>query len=171
MQNVMLDLETLGTRQGSVITSIGAVKFDSDGLGEEFYRNIEIESSLECGLTVDGGTIYWWLQQSEEARNRLCARPRDRLPEVLWEFDLFLKERNNIIWGNGSDFDNAMLSTAYSKCGMPLPWKYSNNRCYRTMKNMVPDVKLDFEGDKHNALDDAKHQARHLLKIWEETVF
>ena len=40
MNHVMVDIETLGTTNNSVVLSIGAVKFDHQGLGEEFYAEI-----------------------------------------------------------------------------------------------------------------------------------
>lgn len=35
MNNIMLDLEALGTPPGSIVLSIGAVYFGLDGLGKE----------------------------------------------------------------------------------------------------------------------------------------
>jgi exodeoxyribonuclease VIII len=71
------------------------------------------------------------------------------------------------VWGNGSDFDNKLLSTAYEKIGWKhlIPWNFRNNRCYRTVKNLYPSVKMKRSGDHHNALDDAKSQANHLLEL------
>ncbi len=70
MQNVMIDLETLGTRPGSVILSIGAVEFDRDlGLGREFYVELNQASSITAGLTTDDATVDWWLDQEDAARD------------------------------------------------------------------------------------------------------
>lgn len=46
MEDMMIDIETLGTRPGSVILSVGAVMFDRHGVGhgETFYMNVERES-------------------------------------------------------------------------------------------------------------------------------
>ena len=75
-RHVMLDLETFGTRPGSVLRSIGAVTFGlRAGLGEEFYRNIDKQSQLELGLTVDAQTEAWWARQSEEAQRHLLDNP------------------------------------------------------------------------------------------------
>jgi len=49
MDNIMLDLETLGT----VITQIGAVYFDWTGkTGETFLVNVNIKSCLDRGLEI-----------------------------------------------------------------------------------------------------------------------
>ena len=68
------------------------------------------------------------------------------------------------VWGNGASFDNVLLATAYKRLGMETPWPFWKDRCFRTMKN-VCKVDHSFEGTAHNALDDARSQAQHLIKI------
>ena len=68
MQNVMVDIETLGTSSNSVILSIGAVEFDNENLGAEFEVYIDPESCTDHGLVIDAPTVMWWLGQSNEAR-------------------------------------------------------------------------------------------------------
>ena len=49
---------------------------------------------------------------------------------------------------------------------MPIPWKPYNGRCFRTIKNIHAEIIPNaFRGMKHNALEDAKNQAVHLVKI------
>lgn len=69
------------------------------------------------------------------------------------------------VWGNGSDFDNVILRNAYAAIGSTYPWRYNDNMCYRTIKNLAPDVKMARQGVHHNALDDARSQALHLIAI------
>jgi len=59
--HIMLDLETFGTDNDSVICSIGAVEFDivTGKRGMEFYQKIDIQSCLDAGLKVSGQTILW----------------------------------------------------------------------------------------------------------------
>ena len=45
-QDVMVDLETWGTKPGCAIISIGAVSFGPDGLGEEFYTALDRDCFL-----------------------------------------------------------------------------------------------------------------------------
>ena len=49
--------------------------------------------------------------------------------------------------------------------GLKNPIKYRNQRDYRTLKALYPDVIAEFTGTKHNALDDAIHQAKHAVAI------
>jgi len=172
--HVMLDLETLDTVPGGVILSIGAVYFDyeTQELGEDFHKIISVKESENIGLTISVDTFVWWNKQSVEARKTLIeAEASSTTPkEVFDEFNLFLDKGKNgwkkvKLWGNGSDFDNIMLASAYEKAGVTLGWKYYNHRCHRTLKNLRPDIKIDRVGTHHNALDDAKSQAEHAMRI------
>lgn len=161
----MLDLETLGTRPGSIVLTIGAVKFSKMGVGEKFYRAICEADSAANGLSSDPSTLEWWLKQSEEAREAAFAGT-DSLQEVLAAFTEFCGTEEVIaMWGNGSDFDNVLLGEAYRAAGMKPPWRFTCSRCYRTVKNLFPNVKVPRVGTAHNALDDAIYQANHLIAI------
>lgn len=161
--NIMIDLETLGTSPGSVIVTIGAVRFDRNGLKDEFYARIDAKSSVDCGLRLDVSTVMWWLQQGDEARKSL-VQPGQPLKEVLQSFANWSSEPDTL-WGNGASFDNSLLAEAYRLSGVPQPWKFWNDRCYRTLKGIFPEVPFQRTGTHHDALDDAKSQALHLLEI------
>jgi exodeoxyribonuclease VIII len=72
-----------------------------------------------------------------------------------------------LVWGNGADFDLPILSAAYVAAGFGgPPWKPYNGRCYRTLKNLRPDVpRPERRGTAHNALDDAVFQAEHAIAL------
>jgi hypothetical protein len=161
MDNVMLDLETLDTRITGVIISIGAVWFDGNQLGAEFYGVLDIEDQYKYGRTLNPSTFKWWVNQSEAARDVFRHAPT-KTSKVLEDFVDFLGKGNKWakVWGNGSDFDNAMLGSLYETYGVQKPWSYSNNRCFRTLKSLAPKIlKPNRVGTHHNALDDAKTQA------------
>jgi DNA polymerase III epsilon subunit-like protein len=163
MLNVMLDLETLGNRPSSVIVAIGAVKFGSGLLGDSFYRRIDAESCAAVGMTMDTSAVMFWLKQPEAARLEI-TKPGEPLATVLQEFALWI-EKDAVVWGNGASFDPVVLTHAYRAAGVKVPWRYVNERCYRTVKALFPNVPPDFSGTQHNALDDAKSQALHLMQI------
>ena len=175
MLNVMIDLETYGQVPGCGIVSIGAVFFDpsSGKLGRELDLVVSKKSSLEAGLKEDIETLLWWDTQSTAARKALI-QAEDGLPSetvglgsALMQLRDFLHPSSKVmVWGNGSDFDNAILACAYQALRWPLPWKFWNNRCYRTLKNMHPELAIPKRtGVHHNALDDAKTQALHAMQI------
>jgi hypothetical protein len=178
MQNTMVDLETLGTVPGCVILSIGAVAFDpmTGQMDEGFYTVIHRPTCTEAFLTVDPATEAWWRNQGAEARvvleqsqDKKCAVPlRAGLAMLNDYLNKHGGKRNARLWGNGADFDNAILSCAYDAVNMKPGWEFWNNRCYRTLKNLAPATKLLREGTYHNALDDARSQVKHLLLLREE---
>ena len=163
----MLDLETMGTSVNSAIVSIGAVEF-SEGLGitDRFYVNIDLQSCMDKGMEINAKTLMWWMKQSDEARKSLTG---DTIPlrDALKSFrEWVVKGNENVqIWGNGSDFDNAMISNAYSKFNATQPWNYWDNRCYRTLVYSLPKLEFKRDGTHHNALDDAEYQAKHLIAL------
>lgn len=172
--HVMLDLETMGTAPGSAIIAIGAVRFVPNNEinpiveEEKFYRVITLKSAMHHGLTCDPDTILFWMKQGEDARGQFSKVAAMSLMPVLNDFAAYLKNMGGAVclWGNGSDFDNVLLAEAYRRTGIEQPWKFWDNRCYRTIKNMQPSIKLERVGTYHNALDDAESQARHLVKIF-----
>lgn len=163
----MLDLETLGTKPGSVILSIGAVKFNrKEVLPGWFHFHVSPADSRYHGLQIEGDTVLWWLTQSDEARKAITESKKYSLPYVLNEFTKWLEHDCLEIWGNGANFDNALLSAAYDACGLERPWKFWNDRCYRTVKALHPDLPLAKRtGTHHNAVDDARSQAEHLITL------
>lgn len=175
MENVMVDLETLDCIPGGVILSIGAVEFDPTGvMGRRFYQVVSIYSCQRYGLTIGADTYSWWMNQDKDARQVLdeagepLALP---LKDVLRSFNAWLDDWSDVkVWGNGSDFDNAFLQVAYKRAGIPVPWKFWHNRCFRTLKTLHPGFKRlepPRTGTKHNALDDAVHQARWAMRIYQ----
>lgn len=169
MTNIMLDLETFGLDPNAAIVAIGAVQFfpETNTLGDEFYRNIELRSSVESGGIIDPEVVVWWMKQGKEAKDSLFV-DEQHIHSVLSDFLSWTKSFGGepIIWGNGSAFDNVILRQSYKRSSIQEPWSYKNDRCYRTIRGMYPYIKPDERiGIEHNALDDAKYQALHLMKI------
>jgi len=167
--NVMIDLETLGTRAGCVILSIGAAVFTEKEVTDSYHRIISVRSCLDAGLTIDPDTVKWWSEQSEEAQETLrTARQTGTAPlgVALVEFRNWFHVDDNA-WGNGADFDLPILSAAYVAAGFEgPPWKPYNGRCYRTLKNLRPGIHSPVvRVAAHNALADAVFQAEHAIAL------
>lgn len=169
--DIMLDLETAGQGPDAAIVAIGAVQFDRDAgtIGERFYAPVDLASAVAAGGIIDPSTVSWWLRQSDAARGEL-TRPALQIGSALDAFATWLRRLGDPdmaeVWGNGAAFDNVILVNAYERLGQPAPWKFWNDRCYRSFKAVFPMVKIERTGTHHNALDDAEHQARHLIEIF-----
>jgi hypothetical protein len=172
MKNVMIDIETLGTRPGDTILSIGAVKFTAEeGITEEFYVTIDPETSKAAGLRAQKSTLEWWEKQSPEAR-AAAFKGEVSLNVALTKLTMWMPPLDSVlVWGNGANFDNTLVAAAYRAMKMDVPWHYWNDRCYRTIANMFLKTRVERVGTGHHALDDAKTQTLRLLKMQEESKF
>jgi hypothetical protein len=165
--NIMLDLETMGNNSQSPIIAIGAVSFDLDGVSDKFYTQVNLESCVKQGMECDTSTILWWLKQSDDARSAFNNNELSpTINESLINFSNWFSDvGGEQVWGNGAVFDNVILSNAYRKTQLTQPWKFWNDRCYRTVKSIYHDVPFERVGIFHNALDDAESQALHLILV------
>ena len=137
--NIMLDLETMGTDSDAAIIAIGAVRFDKS-VSDSFYQVVDLQSSLDAGLTMSADSILWWLKQGDEARQAITVKGVS-LRSALLNFKKWAG-KDALIWGNGATFDNVILANAYDKSKVERPWHYSANRCYRTLKSFYPNVEF-----------------------------
>lgn len=169
--DVMLDLETLGSVPGSAIVMIGAIEFDRNTgkIGKSFYQKIQLSSCVDAGLIIDPNTVLWWLGQNDEARKAMASRTGEGgLKETLLAFTFwFLSVPDRKIWGNGGGFDQPMLKVAYDKFGLPVPWKYNAERDVRTLVDIMPGVmeKTKRVGALHDPIADCVHQIKYVCGI------
>jgi hypothetical protein len=181
--HIMLDLETLSTRYNARILAIGAVMFDDQHVYNTFYQPVlvpDFDTLTEAvaladvtdndGFHIAKSTIDWWETQSDSAKAVFNDPEAVLIRKALLSFTQWIMAESSDIadvrmWGNGAGFDNVILGTAYDLCSMMVPWKFYNDRCYRTVKSMYPSIKLQRLGVHHNALADAQSQAQHLLAM------
>jgi hypothetical protein len=156
---VMVDLETLGTEPGAAILSVGAVRFGPHGVADdEFERSVSLESCQAADLHIDADTLEWWLGQDDAVTDVLTGG--DDLADVLADFAAYYGNADEI-WAYSPSFDCAMLAAAYDAVGQDVPWHYSEERDARTLRNLPlwPEG-IEREGAEHDALADARYQAR-----------
>lgn len=176
---------------------------------QSYYITIDPVASEKAGFRKDADTIAWWLQPSQAEAwkdwyETVHAEPHNAfLGLAMWIESLFdekmypgalanvkVGDRDTFnpydhvcLWGNGAGFDNVLLRQGFELLNIEPPWRHYNDRCFRTLKNLVmtrdggerPDQTITagkcappFEGTKHNALADAIHQAKWLCNIAEE---
>lgn len=169
---VMVDLETMSTDSNASIIAIGAVRFWLNVKQTEFtqdqlfYKAVSLDSSQAAGLHIKADTVMWWLGQSEEARS--AFKNPVSLASALNDFSRFVQYKETFIFGNGAAYDNVVLHNAYKAINLKYPISYKYDVCYRTLCKLSNDKPPKFEGTKHNALDDAKAQTRHLMELLEK---
>ena len=170
MLHGMIDLETLGTTTGSIILTLGAVKFSpfSGEVSSVFYRRIDTQSCKDIGLTQEKQTLDWWQKQPVSVRYEAMENPRNRMSicSALNELIDWFGNDVEIFWSQGIDFDFPILETALRKCSLPIPWKFYNKRDSRTVCD-IARVKVVRGEDSHNALADCIAQVKALKKAYE----
>lgn len=168
--NLMIDLETLSTQPNAVVLSIGAVLFDENDIHGTFYATCS--AKYQTNRDINHETVFWWMNQSDDAKDLFKTNAiytGNGLTDLLnWLYiEKRLKQEKIKLWGNGSDFDNVILND-YLVENYFEPFKHHNNRCFRTIKNILPladNEKPMRQGVHHNALDDAIYQTHYLQAI------
>lgn len=158
MKHVMLDIETLGTKPGCAILSIGAVAFDREGLGNNYYSKI---TNPMGEISYD--TVAWWMKQAEAAKKSAFEGLGKTHGQAIADFyQWFIKEQAIYLWCHGATFDEPLIRYA-ANIQIEPPWKFYNVRCTRTLyevSGLGPDRN---KGLQHNALDDAISQAEAVI--------
>ncbi|EON4392330.1 3'-5' exoribonuclease, partial [Escherichia coli] len=176
--HLMIDLETMGKNPDAPIISIDAIFFDpqTGDMGPEFSKTIDLETA---GGVIDRDVIKRWLKQSREAQSAIMT---DEIPldDALLQLREFIDENSGEffvqVWGNGANFENTILRRSYERQGIPCPWRYYNDRDVRTIVELGKAIDFDartatsFEGERHNALDDARYQAKYVSAIWQKLI-
>jgi len=167
---VMIDLETMSTRDNACIISIGAVKLMTPsastlgGIVDQFYVNVTLASCQDVGLHVESRTVQWWSQQSEAARKKLEEDPV-HLTSALLQFNNWFGQDSHPIWANPATFDLTIMGNAYKAANLKEPWEFYDERCYRTLRSLFPNLPYVKPAVPHDAMQDATAQAEHLLKM------
>jgi hypothetical protein len=161
MKDVMLDLETLGTRHDALIIQIGACYFDRNtgeiGLG--FSANTDA-GEMTDEFTIDLSTIKWWFGQSDTARKLVTEAPIPMV-DALIGLSQFLHKPDITIWSHAT-FDIPILVNAFETAGIKFPVPFRNMRDIRTLMDLSQHrSETPRDGMHHNALDDAKYQAMY----------
>lgn len=179
--HIMVDLETLGLDAGDAIIAIGAVVFVDNGRWVDlanpfphhsFYLEINAVSAQAVGLNINNDTVLWWGRQDDYARalfDRVYTQGGGvPIAEALTSFSTWFGQFPYArLWGNGAEFDNALIKAAYRiTLDFPAPWGHKDSRCFRTLKAILPSMEMEYnQASAHNAYYDALDQARHAQKV------
>jgi len=170
---LMLDIETAGKYPGCPVLQIGAVTVVAPRtcytFGLYFYGNASLCSNIADGLTPEEDTMEWWKTQDPTIYEAVFSSGV-LIRNLLQDFATFCAKHgpNLQVWCCGTDFDISILSHAYRKLGIAIPWKYNAIRDYRTIREQFPPPanllsEVAPNTTKHDALADAIYQTNVLL--------
>ena len=165
-EDIMVDIETAGTKPGCVVLTVGAAVFvpQTGEVRSTFYERISFKDSVLRGLCVEPDTYAWWQRQDENARKEAFGGEKN-LAEVALAFEQWVRGHKHVrdFWCQGTDFDYPIWQEAFSRASIAtFPVKYNQKRDTRTVYSVAGlDTSLiPREGTYHNALDDVLHQIR-----------
>lgn len=170
--DVMLDLETFGNGKNACIVQIGACFFDrrTGDIGKTFKCNVDARSSVASGAEMDADTVYWWLDQSDNAINSICDKPLLGIQTAMQDLNLFLEGADNI-WSHAT-FDFVIIQETFKRLNIKPLFSYRFARDIRTLVELagVKTGSYIREGVHHDALADCFHQVRYctdaIKKLW-----
>jgi hypothetical protein len=167
MKHMMVDLETFGNQENKLLCQIGACYFNpySGEIGNKFKINIDAVDAEKFGLKFDASTVYWWLAQSKEAQESVCAKGVG-LVEALESFNKFAKDCKHI-WSHAT-FDFVTLQETYRIAGVKPSYGFRAARDLRTIVTLAGISIKDFirDGVHHDGLEDAIFQVKYCSAAW-----
>ncbi len=173
MNNVMLDLETLGNRSDAAIIQAAMVEFDpkTGEAGKGITVNFDFDDAVKHG-SVSGSTVKWWMEQSDEARKSVTNDT-----ETYTYFDGllilagWLASRDvRHVWSHAT-FDAPILMNAWKKMDVHVPVSHRVFKDIRTLTALNNLSRKDAmalasrDGIQHNALGDCLYQIEYVSKL------
>ena len=165
MANMMLDIETFGTSVDAVIVQIGAAYFNrgTGEVGETFKANIDANSCVEEGFTIDADTVYWWMHQRREAMESIMKPPLVVIRSGLSYFNEFAKKADKV-WCHAT-FDFPLIMNYMKKLKIYPNFRYTAARDIRTLTDLGKHdwEKHERKDTHHDALADCLFQIKYCM--------
>jgi hypothetical protein len=167
MDDLMLDLETLGTSPDTVVVQIGACYFSNKTgkIGKKFKVNVDIDSCLREGFTVEGNAIKWWL--TEQAKNATFFNDTTNVRAAIYDFIEFSWKAERV-WSHAT-FDFVIMMNYINRLGCTPGFGYKSARDIRTLLDLSHS-KIKYSEDntpragEHDALEDCIYQVGYCVK-------
>lgn len=173
MEDVMIDLETMGTTHDAAVVQIGACYFNrlTGETGSTFEINVSLTKELKKGFKVSGHTIEWWLQQSEKARESIFSDTVTKFDSTTAFFGLndFISDAC-YYWCHAIN-DAHMIEHHFNVLQINSNMNFRGVRDIRTLVDLAGDVEFP-EPDEafvaHTALSDCFHQIKYCCACFKQ---
>ena len=187
---VVLDIETLGSVNNSVILSVGMVAVDSahdytfkELIDDGYYAKLDVKSQVDSGRKIHKDTVDWWAQQGEAAKHILKPSDKDmhwtklREDMISWLTKKGVDIHTAKYYSRGSHFDFGILHDLFRITGNAssdeLPWRFWNIHDSKTVVLTLLDkdsweLQVEPEGFIHH---DCLHDAAREYLYMETAVY
>lgn len=187
--DVFIDLETLDTKPGAIIISVGAAATirHSYKVFSLFERNVTEKDQQAYGATYSESTLAWWRKQSNEVwiQTRIHPLPMNMVLHNLAKWMNECRERaaeqgctSVQVWGNGATMDISLLEWHFNHNPKSItslvkaPWEFWDIRDVRTLVEVDAMTggkefkkRTTFYGMQHRSLHDAMHEMCYCARI------
>lgn len=177
------DIETFDTKETAKVASLSLVTVDLLKLEVTDHLYATIRCDEQHDRTMSKSTIEFWRKQKEESPEawaELFDNPSKMisLEDALKQVQYYIEEKTPTgtiaqVMGNGSEFDNVVLTNCFEQFDMDVPWCFRGNQSLRTavllgqlIAGADPRRDVEFKGTRHHALHDARHEAECLIEIF-----
>ena len=175
--NIMVDLETASTKENAAILSWAMMPFTTDGSEcshEPFYKTVNLTSCFMAGMDIEKSTQQWWQQQTPEARAAIMKSEGENILDVTraaycW-LSALAETYDLCMYCRGIDFDLPKIEWCFRKfLEQDAPYKYSHKMDVRTILKFmeIDQSQFEFEGVKHQSLDDCVHDIKMIQKAYQ----
>lgn len=171
ISDIMVDIETLGTKYGSVILSVGIIGFQLYNSKFDLKKKqifLNYKKSTEYGFSIDNSTLKWWHGADRKSVfenlikncNSNGIDPKD-LPSSIESFINDNKTNSSVRWwAHSPSFDLHLLNAYYEKFGANTPWKHYTSFDTRTLYLIGNGRPINI-GNGHDSLSDAENQVNY----------
>ena len=166
--HVMIDLETLGIDNDSVILSMGMVRFNinTGEILDKKYLKFNPRSCEILGMKISFKTVSWWMNQNDEAIEHAFKGDGVDINDIVPAVKSFASI-DDYVWAKSPSFDLEKINYVFKMLGSVVPWMFYNERDVRTINWVGEDDSkiVPFEGVAHNPLDDCIHQIKQVCMV------
>jgi 3' exoribonuclease, RNase T-like len=171
---LMLDIESLDLGPRSVITQIALFALDleeDETIDTHLHSYLPIQPQLDLmpARTISASTLWWWMQQPDEARAAFefsTSEDFNDLPVLMQhfivQFERMTRGRTYQLWARGPQFDVVNVESLLRDCGLKAPWRHDSVADLRTVMREAGISSSDVEQPHgfiaHNAAWDCKFQ-------------
>lgn len=170
MKDLMVDIETLGTRLRAPILSMAFVKFDDKGNGGHLNRRLRWEEQMNRGRKVDPDTLKFWIGQPQDVSKRWVeSMPHLRDEDLLNMFWTFVSQADRV-WAFSPSFDLVMLTEYSHELNIPVPRNsYRKQRDVRTISDFLTQDEWPAAREgAHDPLVDCEFQIDVVRSFWKK---
>lgn len=174
---IMVHIETASLKENAAWLEVSAVPFRLDGEEvNDFQPYTAIVDMMSCymaGMDVNGCQEFWQAQDPKAVVRLVNGekKPIARVADELYHYLAAFQEQYEVeVWAQGIDFECPKLGWVFRKfVEKEPPYSYWNKSDARTFCNKMGIKKEDFEfeGVKHNSLDDCRHQIKKVNAAYE----